>query len=124
MLGDGEVLNLGGGRCSCHCRRTLHREGEPLGTSTALARRAEISRLYRDQVDARLELTVLSSAFGPLRSPRVGDYIYDNGLKSYDVAPDRRFLMIKPVAQTEGAGPPRINVVQNFFEELNRLVPN
>ena len=31
---------------------------------------------------------------------------------------------IKPVGQTEGAGPPRINVVQNFFEELNLLVPN
>ena len=54
----------------------------------------------------------------------VGDYAYTFGLKSYDVAPDGRFLMIKPVAQTEGAGPPRINVVQNFFEELNRLVPN
>jgi len=54
----------------------------------------------------------------------VGDYISSIGRKSYDVAPDGRFLMMKPVGQTEGAGPPRINVVQNFFEELNRLVPN
>ncbi len=54
----------------------------------------------------------------------VGDYIYSTGRKSYDVAPDGRFLMMKPVGQTEGAGPPRINVVQDFFEELRRLVPN
>ena len=54
----------------------------------------------------------------------VGDYMYSIGRKSYDVGPDGRFLMMKPVGQTEGAGPPRINVVQNFFEELNRLVPN
>jgi hypothetical protein len=42
---------------------------------------------------------------------------------SYDVSPDgKRFLMIK-----EGSGadqrPPTIEVVQNWFEELKRLVP-
>jgi len=30
---------------------------------------------------------------------------------------------MKPVG-TEGAGPPRINVVLNFFEELRQRVPN
>jgi hypothetical protein len=31
--------------------------------------------------------------------------------------------MMKPVG-TEGAEPPRINVVQDFFEELRQRVPN
>jgi len=53
----------------------------------------------------------------------VGDHVNAVGRKSYDVAPDGRFLMMKPVG-TEGAGPPRINVVLNFFEELRQRVPN
>ena len=45
--------------------------------------------------------------------------------RTYDVSPDgRRFLMIK---QGDGGGqtsaPPQIVVVQNWFEELRRLVP-
>ena len=45
---------------------------------------------------------------------------YDN----YDVAKDGRFLMIKPKG-TAGEGAPSTNliVVQNWFEELKRLVP-
>jgi len=40
----------------------------------------------------------------------------------YDVAPDdSRFLMIR---QTGGDDEPRMILVQNFFEELKRLVPN
>ncbi len=45
----------------------------------------------------------------------------DPGLPNYDVAPDGRFLMI------ESEGEPtvtKLNVVLNFFEELERLVPN
>jgi serine/threonine-protein kinase len=40
--------------------------------------------------------------------------------QTYDVAPDGRFLMIR-----DPEGPPiqRINVVLNWFDELNRLVP-
>jgi len=41
---------------------------------------------------------------------------------SYDVAPDGRFLMIKP-SEGEQDGALRITVVQNWFEELQRLVP-
>jgi len=41
---------------------------------------------------------------------------------SYDVAPDGRFLMIKP-NEGEQDGALRITVVQNWFEELQRLVP-
>jgi len=40
----------------------------------------------------------------------------------YDVSPDgQRFLMVKPTVQT--AAPTQIVVVQNWFDELKRLVP-
>jgi hypothetical protein len=43
--------------------------------------------------------------------------------RTFDIAPDgRRFLMIKEGAG-EGAAPPQIVVVQNWLEELRRLVP-
>ncbi|MFB3062911.1 MAG: TolB family protein, partial [Candidatus Binatia bacterium] len=42
------------------------------------------------------------------------------GFQYYDISPDgQRFLMIKEA----GAGQAQINVVLNWFEELNRLVP-
>jgi Tol biopolymer transport system component len=44
-------------------------------------------------------------------------------LSNYDVSPDgQRFLMLKPVEQTEAA-PTQINVVLNWFEELKQKVP-
>ena len=45
--------------------------------------------------------------------------------RPWDVAGDGRFLMIKNAAQddTVEAQPPQINVVLNWFEELQRLVP-
>jgi serine/threonine-protein kinase len=47
------------------------------------------------------------------------------GGRTYDVSPDgRRFLIVKGVdARDETAAPPGIIVVQNWFEELKRLVP-
>lgn len=39
----------------------------------------------------------------------------------FDVAPDGRFLMIRP--ERERWQPDRVRVVVNWFEELNRLVP-
>jgi len=49
-----------------------------------------------------------------------GNYLTGPATQQYDITPDgQRFLMIKQ-EQTEGA---RINVVQNWFEELKRLVP-
>jgi serine/threonine-protein kinase len=54
-----------------------------------------------------------------------GQYFYadpGNG-RTFDIAPDgRRFLMIKQVGGNEAA-PQRLVVVQNWFEELKRLVP-
>ena len=42
---------------------------------------------------------------------------------NYDVSPDgKRFLLLKPVDQGQ-AVPTQINVVLNWFEELNRRVP-
>ena len=40
---------------------------------------------------------------------------------NYDVAPDGRFLMIKPGGEEQA--PTQVNVVLNWFEELKRLVP-
>jgi hypothetical protein len=42
--------------------------------------------------------------------------------RNYDVSSDGRFLMIKDLAASTAAAP-QLVVVQNFFEELNRLVP-
>lgn len=44
----------------------------------------------------------------------------NGGSQSYDVAPDGRFLMIKPNLSSSG----RLVVVQNWVEELKRLVPS
>ena len=49
------------------------------------------------------------SYFDPLFGPR-----------SYDVAPDGRFLMV----QSDAPRPTEIQVVVNFFEELRQRVPN
>jgi hypothetical protein len=47
------------------------------------------------------------------------------GSHNYDVTGDgRRFIMMGPVPdQTRQNAPPQIVVVQNFHEELKRLVP-
>lgn len=41
----------------------------------------------------------------------------------YDVSADGRFLMIKDAAADQTATPATIVVVQNWHEELKRLVP-
>jgi serine/threonine-protein kinase len=44
--------------------------------------------------------------------------------RTYDVSPDgRRFLMIKEGSGDQSSAPPQIVVVQNWHEELKRLVP-
>ena len=46
-----------------------------------------------------------------------------NRLRCADVAPDgRRFLVIKD-GELESLAEPRLTVIQNWFEELQRLVP-
>ena len=58
-------------------------------------------------------------------SPRlVFEGSYYTGLlsRNYDVSPDGRFLMIRQGSLTDAA-PPQLVLVQNWFEELKRLVP-
>ena len=52
-----------------------------------------------------------------------GRYIIDFATLGldYDVAPDGRFLMMKP--SEEEQAPPRLNVVLNWVDELTRRVP-
>jgi serine/threonine-protein kinase len=56
-----------------------------------------------------------------------GPYYYGATVSSpdvYDVSADgRRFLMIEPGAPDDGQTPPDIVIVENWFEELKRLVP-
>ena len=54
---------------------------------------------------------------GDFQATNSGRYIYDVSLD------DQRFLMIKRAATPSDAPEPRIVVVQNWFEELERLVP-
>jgi hypothetical protein len=52
-----------------------------------------------------------------------GQYNYGGTGRTYDILPDgRRFLMIKQVGGNEAA-PQSLVVVQNWHEELKRLVP-
>jgi serine/threonine-protein kinase len=47
-----------------------------------------------------------------------------NGGRTYDMSPDgKRFLMVKEGAPDERAAPHSLILVQNWFEELKRLVP-
>ena len=48
----------------------------------------------------------------------LSDYLYDI-YRNYDVAPDGRFLMVKPVRAIEQ----KIVVVENWLEEVKRLIP-
>jgi len=54
-----------------------------------------------------------------------GDYVEEDpgqGARNYDVSTDgQRFLMMRDAAQTEQP-PPQVIVVQNWLEELKRLV--
>jgi hypothetical protein len=48
----------------------------------------------------------------------------NNASPQYDVSADgRRFLMIKAAAADHDAAPAKIVIVQNWTEELRRLVP-
>jgi len=53
----------------------------------------------------------------------MADYFRNNGHAMYDVSPDdQRFVMLRIGEASEGDA--RLILVQNFFEELKRLVPN
>ena len=76
----------------------------------------EAEKLMVASVETEPELT-----FGKPEVLFEGQYSHDPDiLRSYDVGPDGRLLMIRPA---ESQAPSQINVVQNWFEELKRLVP-
>jgi hypothetical protein len=64
---------------------------------------------------------------GPPRELFSGDYYATavDGSRQFHVAPDGRFLMLKDVASQSAMDqlPPQVILVQNFFEELRRVVP-
>jgi hypothetical protein len=70
-----------------------------------------------------VELQPMFSAGTP-RKLFQGQYLKGSG-RAYDVSPDAsRFLMIKEGNGTDdGATPPSLVVVQNWFEELKGLAP-
>ena len=62
--------------------------------------------------------------FGPAKTVVRGPYLYPQGGRPYDVAKDGRFLMIKDARPSEEVNAPRqIVVVQNWFDELKRILP-
>ena len=54
-----------------------------------------------------------------------GPYAFEEGPPSFDVAPDGRFLMIREDrGETGRRTPDMVIVVQNWFDEVRRRVPN
>jgi hypothetical protein len=52
------------------------------------------------------------------------DMFVAQGGRPYDIAPDGRFIIIRSgQAEAGGGTAPNMIVVQNWFEELKRLVP-
>jgi len=86
---------------------------------------------YLQEVDP-VQLISVSLNIGEIdRAFRIGarealldwPYFRNNEGRSYDVSLDgQRFLALKEAAETD-ASPPQILIVQNWFEELKRLVP-
>ena len=85
--------------------------------------------LFYRSGDALMAVPVQTSAGFAAGNPTPlfkGQYVVGPGGRSYDVSPDgQRFLMIKaaPVEGAQGGPPARIIIVENWFEELKRLVP-
>jgi Tol biopolymer transport system component len=52
-----------------------------------------------------------------------GPYVQNEATRTYDVAPDGRFLMILPEGVDQSKDTGSIVVVQNFTDELKRRVP-
>ncbi len=75
-------------------------------------------------------LMVVPMQTGPSFTPATPEVLFEGTYhtgpgRSYDIAPDgQRFLMIKEGGGAEDtSAPPSLIVVQNWFEELERLVP-
>ena len=97
------------------------------GTQAVWARNGR-ELLYRSG-DAMMSVPIETGASFVARTPVVvfrGQYAPSLGGRNYDVSPDgQRFLMLKVNADAGGQSAPssRITVVENWTEELKRLVP-
>ena len=68
--------------------------------------------------------TTPSFAFSAEQPVPIGDFLSFSFYRSFDIMPDReRFLVVLPVEQTGAGQAPRLHVVLNWFEELQRRVP-
>ena len=86
------------------------------------------SELFFVQGDQLMAALVQTDASFTNETPKVvfeaGSYYFGRPGRSFDVAPDGRFLMVKAGYQTgEDASAPEITVVLNWFEELTARVP-
>jgi Tol biopolymer transport system component len=88
---------------------------------------------YLEVRDPDVAMLAVSVEPGPTFRPGIptelfaGPYVYGATVAApdvYDVSSDGRFLMIKPAdTPDEGQTQPDIVIVENWFEELKRLVP-
>ena len=74
-----------------------------------------VSMVSQPRLEIGAPEVVLDGGWGLAQDLRESYY-----LATFDVLPDGRFLMVK---RDPEAIPTRINVIFNWFEELNRLVP-
>ncbi len=84
---------------------------------------------YRDLIGSRMMVVPIDTeptlSLGTATLVFEGTYVQGIG-RRHDLAPDGRFLMIKPTgasAEDATSALPQIVVVENWFEELKRLVP-
>ncbi len=82
---------------------------------------------YIDELRGIDITTDAAFAFGNEQVLGMQGFLYlTGGIRTYDITPDgQRFLMIFPASGTDSgaASTQRINVVQNWFEELKERVP-
>ncbi len=94
------------------------------GVSPAWARDSR-SLFYRDG-RATMAVAVRGATPADWGTPEnlfEGSYWFIDGPRMFDVAPDGRFLMLKQGGSAGVPTPSSLIVVQNWFEELKRLVP-
>jgi hypothetical protein len=87
------------------------RDGKKLFYRSGRGNRKIIAATFETEPDFRV------TGFEELFEGQYQRHIY---YRTYDVAPDGRFLMIQELQESTPLG---INVVLNWFEELKRLVP-
>jgi serine/threonine-protein kinase len=107
-LGNRQQISTGGGRLPLWSRDGRELFFSSLDGRQMLAVPVQAGRaIVAGRPQALFELAMLAQG---------------GGNRPYDSAPDGRFFVIR-TGQPEAGTPPQIVVVQNWFEELKRLVP-